>query len=516
MRSGALAAIIAALQILLAAPCPPSATAAEGRRELRIGMAGVPSVLDPATSLEGPTPLIARQVFETLVSYRLASTDIEPGLATRWGVSQDGLTWSFALRENARFHDGTALTSREVRASFERLMYATDPNHPSPNVVWPTLLRGLPGVVKALRAPDPYLFQIVLVQPYGPLVTVLAHPGFGVTRVATGADGVARLVGTGPYRVAEHSAGRIVLESPLEGRGDRLVIVDVGASQAEADLETRALDVWFPSTAPRRTEGVIAAAGLRIGILVLQTEKEPFSRRRVRQAIAAAIDPALLGAVLDRGSSPLQAFLPPGLWGRREGPPLLGGAPDAGRKLIASGEWPRGFTATLLAADAPGGGPQRVAEAIATALAAAQIPVRVRVEPPDRVRALTQAGNYDLALLDAAADGGDPHHLLYPLSTSEGAQKGPAATNVSFYRNSRVDDLLIRASQLGFRPERQRLYARAQALLAEDLPWIPIYVHGQWAVLRPEVRGFRLHPTGFPRLDQVTTEGAGAPAGPRP
>ena len=137
--------------------------------------------------------------------------------------------------------------------------------------------------------------------------------------------------------------------------------------------------------------------------------------------------------------------------------------------------------------------------------------MRVRLEPPDRVRALTQAGNYDMALLEAAADGGDPHHILYPLSTSEGAQKGPAATNVSFYRNSRLDDLLIRASQLGFRPERQKLYVRAQAILAEDLPWIPLYVNAQWAAARPDIRGLRLHPTGFHRLDQLAVDGSPAP-----
>ncbi len=56
--------------------------------------------------------------------------------------------------------------------------------------------------------------------------------------------------------------------------------------------------------------------------------------------------------------------------------------------------------------------------------------------------------------------------------------------NFSFYRNARLDDVLIRASQLSFRPERQRLYQRSQAMLAEDLPWLPIYVRLQWAVAR--------------------------------
>ena len=91
-------------------------------------------------------------------------------------------------------------------------------------------------------------------------------------------------------------------------------------------------------------------------------------------------------------------------------------------------------------------------------------------------------------------------------STSEGAAKGPRALNYSFYRNPRLDDVLARASQLTFRTERQRLYQRAQAMLAEDLPWLPVYVRLQWAVARPEVKGLRLHPTGISRLDGVSLD----------
>jgi peptide/nickel transport system substrate-binding protein len=505
----ALRTLVIALQIALVLT-PALARAADGRREIRIGTAGVPSMVDPAAALEGAVPLIARQVFETLVTYRPASTDIAPGLATRWVVSPDGLTWSFVLRENAKFHDDTPLTSREVRASFERLMFPTDPAHPASNVVWPALLRGLPGVVKALRAPAPYTFQIVLLQPYAPLLTVLAHPGFGVSRVVTTAEGATRLIGTGPYRVTEQAAGRIVLDPVAEGRGERLVIVEAVAA-AEADLDARALDVWFHPLAPRRTEAVIAAPINRIGFLAMQTEKEPFSRRRVRQGIAAAIDPAIVAAALDRGAAPLQGFLPPGLWGRREGLTILGPGADASKKPAVVSEWPRGVNATLLVADTPAGAPQRLAEALAIALVAAQVPVKVRIEPADRVRALTRAGTYDMALLEASVDGGDPHHLLYPLSTSEGAQKGAGATNVSFYRNGKLDDLLIRASQLGFRIERQKLYARAQSILAEELPWIPLYTAGQWVVVRPEIRGLRLHPTGFHRLDTLSVDAGAAP-----
>ena len=482
------------------------------RREVRVGVPGVPAVLDPALALEGAVPLIARQVFDTLVAYREGTTDVEPALATRWTVSRDGLVWTFSLREGVRFHDGAPLTAAEVAASFERYLR---PEAQGAAGAWPQLLRGAPGVVKEVRALDPRTLQVVLVQPYAPLLTVLAHPGLAVARAVAGAEGV-RFVGSGPYRVVDASVGRLALEAAPGSwvgppRAERLVFLDVGTDeQAEAELDARSLDVWFPAGPPRRTEGALSVPGLRVGYIAFQTERELFSRRQIRRAVAAALDPAVLGVALERAAVPLQSFLPPGVWARREGSPVLGGSRETVRALLRGGNWPKEQVPTLLvpAEEKPLNLP-RLAEAIQILLGSDEMALRLQVEPEPTVRTLLGGGAFDLALVEAVVVGGDPHLFLFPLSTSEAAVKGPRALNYSFYRNPRLDDVLIRASQLSYRPERRRLYQRAQAILAEDLPWIPVYVRLHWALTRPEVRGLRLHPTGFHRLDALTLEGTG-------
>jgi len=507
------AAVAAALAILLAAWVGALAAQAPapwaGRREVRVGVVDLPAALEPMSALEGATPLVARQVFDTLVAYRDGSTDVAPALAVRWSVSRDGLVWSFTLREGVRFHDGVPLTAAEVAASFAR--HLAEPAQRPP--VWSALLRGAPGVVREVRATDARTVQFVLAQPYAPLVTVLAHPGFGVARAVPGADGGVRLVGSGPYRPVESSPGRLVLEAVAghwngTPRADRLVVLEVGTDDhAEAEFAARALDVWFPPGPPRRAEGALSVPGLRVGYLAFQTEKEPFSRKKVRQAIAAAVDPSVVGVALGRAAVPLQSFLPPGVWARREGSPVLGGTRHHVARLLAEGGWPRGYAPTLLVpSDVPGVDLPLLAEALRLIFEAVEIPLRLRVEPEATARAVRQAGEHDLALAEALVAGGDPHLFLYPLSTSEGARRGAPVLNYSFYRNPRLDDVLIRASQLGFRPERERLYRRAQALLAEEMPWIPLYVRLVWAVARPEVRGLRLHPTGFHRLTSVALE----------
>ncbi len=486
---------------------------------LRVGLPSIPAALDPATALEGSVPLIARQVFDTLVQYREGSSDTEPGLATSWTVSRDGLQWTFRIRDGVRFHDGTPLAARHVAESLDRIIVPGHPLAPSPNPAPARLLRGSPGVVREILTPDERTVQINLALPYAPLLTVLAHPVFSVAHSGPGAM---RWIGTGPYSVSEASPGRITLAAnpsywAAPPRSARVVLLDAGdPAKAEANLDSRGLDLLVLPGAPSGMQGALSLPGWRIGYLAVQTEKEPFKRKKVRQAIAAALSPAAITTSVEPLAVALGFFLPRGVWAWTETPSLALGDVAAAKRLLREAGVGQGFTASLVV-DA-GAEPEvgRMAETIREALGAASITVSVRAEATDAALAAMQRGADDLVLGEARAEAGDPHLLLYPLSTSEGAVRGPTATNFSFFRNARLDDLLIRASQISFRLERQRLYARAQTFLAEEIPWIPLYVRLHWAVARPEVRNFRLHPSGNHRLDRVWVDAVQQPQLPAP
>jgi peptide/nickel transport system substrate-binding protein len=512
MLDCALALLVAAV-LALGGPAPAFAQVGA----LRVGLPSLPSEVDPATALDGSVPFIARQVFDTLVQYRESSGDVEPALATQWSVSRDGLVWSFRLRAGVSFHDGTALTPQHVVDSLQREIR---PQVPGGDGVVSPLLRGAPGVVRDVRARGPRTVEIVLSQPYAPLLSVLAHPVFSIVLPAQAGEGGNRWQGTGPFGIAEMTAGRIVLEASRgywgrQPRLARLILVETDDAQADAALAAQGLDVFFPAGVPLRPAGALSIPGWRVGYLALQTEKEPFTRRKVRQAVAEALSPAQLAPALGQAAVPLQTFLPPGVWARREGPPVMGADLERARQLIGEAGLGAGSSASLLVADA-GDGLDRpmLADAIRASLQALGLTVTVRTEPPEMAQDLMRAGEHQMALAETRIEAGDPHFLLYPLSASETAVKGGAIFNFSFYRNRRLDDLLIRASQLSFRPEREKLYLRAQTLLADELPWIPIYVRLLWAVTRPEVKGLRLHPSGNPRLDRVFIESPAPAPGP--
>jgi len=503
---------------LLAVLAFPGSAIAQGV-PLRVGLPSIPVVLDPATALDGAVPFMARQVFDTLVQYREGSSDIEPGLATAWTVSRDGLAWTFRLRDGVRFHDGTPLTSRQVAESLDRIVVPTHTMAPSPNPAGPRLLRGTPGVVKEILTPDSRSVQINLLQPYAPLLTVLAHPVFSVAYSGTGAS---RWIGTGPYAITEIGAGRVVLDANSTYWGGapkspRIVMVETpDQARGEADVEGRNLDILIPLSTPSRMQGSLSVASWRIGYLAMQYEHEPFKRKKVRQAIAAALSASTITGAVEPAAGVSGLFLPRGVWASADLSQLTMGDHALARRLLGEAGVGQGVTASLVADGSAGPEVARVAEAIRSTLGGASITVNVKSLATEAALKAMQGGLPDLALAEAQADGGDPHMLLYPLSTSEGAVRGSTATNFSFYRNARLDDLLIRASQISFRPERLRVYRRAQAFLAEEIPWIPLYVRLHWAVTRPEVRNFRLHPSGFHRLDRAWVESAPSAMPPAP
>jgi peptide/nickel transport system substrate-binding protein len=488
----------------------PAPAGADG--ELRVGLPHLPAILDPASAATASDRIVFPLVFESMIRAG-EHADFEPSLAARWSVSRDGLTWTFRLRPDARFHDGSPVTPRLVAASLARHLAPLPADHPmakAPLPAWAQVFRGPGAVVREIRVEEPGAVQVHLKHPFSPLLAVLAQPALAIGLPQNDAE--VPFLGTGPYRVVERLPGRLVLET-VSGdapRAARIRFLEVGddATGIGGLRPGGSLDLYFPRNPPAWAGlglQVLAGPTRRVGGLALRSDEGRLSDRALRRAVQAALDPKLVDPTLGPWAEPRWTLMPPaaGSASPARRPPH---DPALARRLVTQAALADPVLRLLVPDSRSGPDVSRLVEAVRISLAVAGLTVRVRTEAADAYERALRNAETELALAEAAWEVSDPHFALWPLLASAAATRG-SGTNVAFFRSPTMDALLLRGSQVAFRPERARVYQRIQALVAEEVPYIPLYARREWALARPAVRGLRLEPDGGHRLERVWVEG---------
>jgi peptide/nickel transport system substrate-binding protein len=193
------------LAVLAAALLATVALAQTSGGVLRVGMQTDPVGLDPHITNATSTRNMLENVYDTLVMFD-SSLQIVPGLAESWTASDDGLTWTFTLREGVTFHDGTPLSSSDVKFSIERI---SDPAIASPRA-------DDFAVVASIETPDDRTVVMNLTEPFSPLLAKLAaslNVIVSEAAVEQYGDLQENVIGTGPFRFVEYlPQTRMVLE----------------------------------------------------------------------------------------------------------------------------------------------------------------------------------------------------------------------------------------------------------------------------------------------------------------
>ena len=394
--------------------------------ELRVGVARLPDPLDPIAPVPAGAGVVFRHIFQGLVDIGERG-DIEPGLAAQWSVSRDGLIWTFHLRPDVQFHNGVSLTADVVVASLARLPTGEEAATREAAEPWLGLFRGKNAVVREIRRGDRGTVQMVLAQPFSPLLAALAHPALAI--VVTERDSRVPVLGTGPYRVAEQSATRLVLEA-VPGAPDP----PLGTARLRGGRRRRRRARRAGARRPARRALPAGAAGLGRAAAFRCSRDRPgrwaswrCARTRVSPAArrSAARSPR---ASTPRSSAPRSVgWLAriPAICPRRRGrsdrprPPARAdpGASSARRKRQRG----RGPHAARRPSSDDELEPARLAEALRLSLAVAGLTLKVRPEPPATYEPALRKGEGELALAEVALPLDDPHFLLRPLVASDGA-----------------------------------------------------------------------------------------------
>lgn len=465
---------------------------------LVVGLTSDPVSLEPHRATDLVSAAVVSNVCEPLVRYRPDGSRPEAALATSWATS-DSRTWTFTLRPNVRFHDGAALDAAAVVANLEDLRRQ----------------RRFAG--RASRT-GPLVVTMSLDQPNAALLATLSQAFFAMQSPRVlGPGSASRLVGTGPYRLAAARPGRIELAANAGYWGGpprlRRIVFRRLPDQPSLVAALAAGDVDVTSAVGQDTverlrgqRGVTldSKTGLNIAFLCPNNERRPFNDRRVRLALARAIDrPALVREGLGGHGVPARNPLPPSLPGYASRTKELNLDRAAARRLLAQAGYPDGLDTTLLTVDVARPylpSPLRLAALVRDDLA--KIGVRARLEQARSWKHyLDRAtrGDYALALLGWQADTVDPNDFLSALLASDSI----GSTNRSRYRSPPMDALLKQGRQHGDHRERAAVYRSAQELFQKDMPWVPLYHVSLFTAFRRTVHGLSVDSTGLLRYDKA-------------
>lgn len=498
--------------LLLASVAPaghaaPAATPRSGGT-LAVSFAQDPTLIDPLRLSSLTERQAAQPVYEALFEVDPAGRTL-PGLAQAYTVSDDLRIWRIRLRPGIRFHDGTPLDAAAVAANFERT------SNPANRCRCLTQM----AEFKAWRVLDPLGIEIELKSANAALPDILAGAaGTLVSPTAFKADpqGISlKPVGTGPFRFVEWVRNsRIVFErNPHYWQAglpylDRLVLRGMQNSETrEATFTAGQTDLLLlPSmhfAAQALRDGrllVLRPAGLGAEGIYMNTRKPPLDDLRVRQAVAHAIDRALINRTLGFGlQTPAYSPFGPGLAGIRQ--PVAAYPrhdPARARALLAAYGRPVAFT--LDYNNSP------YSRHVVQSLQAMwkQVGIEVELVAHDQNRLIQNMSSHQFeASLFRFSGRADPHLNAYEFFHSKFAAVQPSA-NFGGYANPRLDELLEQGMATADPAQRAAIYSEVALVLARDvMPYAYLSVVADAVIARPSLRNLKMTPDGLVRLHEI-------------
>lgn len=486
-------------------------------QELYIGIGTEPEGLDPHIVTGVTEHYVLLSLFESLTTVHPETLEIEPGVAKSWDISEDGLRYTFHLDPEARWSNGDPVTAEDFMFAFERIL---TPAMGAPYAYMLYPIRGAEAFNKGeltsfsqvgLQSPDPQTLVIDLEAPTPYLLSLPTHytwfPLHKKTVLAHGemTDRISRwtkpgnLVGNGPFALETWKLNNSihVAKNPHYRAADEVRLEGIHFLPVNLDTEERAFRSdqlhitssvpipridWYRENAPDQMR---FDTYLGVYYYLINTERGPLADKRVRQALAYSIDrEALTQHVLKAGQKPAYHFTPPNVAGytARARFPY---DPERARELLAEAGFPNGegFPKFELLFN--------TSESHRTIAVAIQqmwkeelgIDINLYNQEWKVYLATRKAREFDIVRAAWIGDYVDPNTFL-SLKTSD---NGNNHTN---WGNDQFDALIKDAAKTLNPEERLELFQRAEDILVEEMPVIPIYFYVRSTLIDEAVQGW--------------------------
>lgn len=517
--------------------CTGKKTAVELGNEQQIlhrGNATEPEDLDPHIVAGVPEHHILMGLFEGLVTFDSKTLKIIPGMAKSWDISQDGKVYTFHLREDAKWSNGEALTAKDFIFSVKRVLSR---NLGAPYADRFYAIEGAEDYHKGnsddfskvgIKALDDHTLQITLLKPLPYFLTLISfmawypvHPDtilkYGkIDQRGSGWTRPGNMVSNGPFKLKSWDlSNKLVIErNPYYWNNENVKLNEIHFYPiSDANTEERAFrsgQLHITETLPlskvdsyKKTPYLFLAPYFSTYAYAFNTKKPPFDDKRVRHALSLAIDRnAIIENVTKRNESPAFSFVPTGAKGYHTTAKLEENVKKA-QELLAEAGYPNGEgfpTVTILynTSDAH----KSIAEAMQY-MWEKNLNIHVELVNQEwKVFLKSRAGNeYNLFRLGWVGDYLDPNAFLDIFTTRSG-------NNMSGWSNADYDAYVDKANSTLDEKKRFEYFDKAENILMDELPIMPIYFYNSAYLIQPSVKNWYPNLIDFHLYDSIYLDGS--------
>lgn len=466
---------------------------------------------------------IPMNIYDTLVQIKVAddgSSSIEPMLAESWEVSEDGLTYTFHLRDDVTFQNGNAFTAEDVRYTFNR-MFTADGTVNSSFLDQikgaDELMAGTAEELSGLEVLDDYTVRITLKEPFGAFLSALAFTACSIydeeATEAAGADfGMVpeATVGSGPFIFESWTPNaELVLtrnddywNGPAQIPGVVIRIIPDTETQTMM-YESGELDLLDLKTNPEAVDRItetypdqiVTGPILGVDYVFMNQNVEPLNDVRVRKAIQMAIDRQMILDELYGGRGSIEnGLLATGMIGYNDSLPEIPYDPEGAMELLAEAGYPDGFTIELGSDSSDSEMRTMITEIIQSMLAEVGINVEIKKYDQSTWLETRRAGEMPMYVSSWTADFNDPDNFFY---TFFGTQENSKIRSIN-YPDTSVMQEVAKARTIVDEDERMETYHQLETkLIQEDACMVPLWSLDHLFAVSQRTRGFQVSWNGF-------------------
>ena len=455
-------------------------------------------------------------IFDRLVDVEVdadGNSKIVPSLAENWDISDDGLEYTFHLRQGVKFHNGNDFTAEDVAYTFHRMLTVEG----GVNTEFidqikgaDELLAGETDTLEGVEVVDDYTIKVTLKEPFAGFLASISSPGVSIydseaTEAAGDQFGMdpAVTVGTGPFEFSSWSFNnQLVLtrnEDYWKGASGLpgVVIKIIPDTETQSMMfESGELDIldldYAADSVDRFTETYPdqIVQGPRVGIVyfTMNFNKEPFQDVRVRKAVQMSIDrQAILDALYGGRGQVEQGIFPHGLIGFNPDQEEIKYDPEAAKTLLAEAGYADGFDMEIAADSSASDTMTMALEIVSDQLA--EVGIRAEIKNYDESTWLEtrKSGELGSFMSTWSADYNDPDNFIY---TFFGNEEKTRIRSIN-YPDTEVMERVAKARTIVNENERLAEYkALEEKIIHEDAAWVPMFSRLHLFAVSKRVQGF--------------------------